>query len=182
VSSGYRGAIRLVLFDVDGVLTDGSIYLDGEGECIKPFNVKDGVAVALLRAHGIATGIVSARSSPALTLRARQLEFDVVVAGCDNKRSAYERIRSQRALQDAQIAFVGDDVIDLAAMAIAGYSCAPADAHPLVRRAAAYVTPCIGGHGVARDVADHLLALGGLSLDAAYAPLIDEWSRHDVRQ
>ncbi len=66
MSSGYRGAIRLVLFDVDSVLTDGSIYLDGEGECVKPFNVKDGVAVALLRAHGIATGVVSARSSPAL--------------------------------------------------------------------------------------------------------------------
>lgn len=182
MSGGYCGAIRLVLFDVDGVLTDGSIYLDGDGERVKAFNVKDGVAVALLRAHGVATGLVSARSSPALTLRARQLKFDVVVTGCDNKRVAYDHIREQRALQNGQIAFVGDDVIDLAAMAVAGYSCAPADAHPLVLRAAAYITPSAGGHGVAREVADHLLTLGGLSLDAAYAPLIEEWSRHEVRQ
>jgi 3-deoxy-D-manno-octulosonate 8-phosphate phosphatase (KDO 8-P phosphatase) len=182
MSGGYCGAIRLVLFDVDGVLTDGTIYLDGDGEQVKAFNVKDGVAIALLRAHGIATGLVSARSSPALTLRANQLKFDVVVTGCDNKRVAYEHIREQRALQNAQIAFVGDDVIDLAAMAVAGYSCAPADAHPLVLRAAAYITPSGGGHGVAREVADHLLTLGGLSLDAAYAPLIEEWSRHEVRQ
>ncbi|BEU28327.1 HAD-IIIA family hydrolase [Paraburkholderia steynii] len=182
MSPQYRGAIRLVLFDVDGVLTDGSIYLDGEGECMKQFNVKDGIAVALLRSHGIATGILSAKSSPALTLRASQLKFDVVVTGCDRKLVAYEQIKIERGLQDTQIAFVGDDVIDLAVMRVAGYACAPADAHPLVLRAAAYVAQCSGGHGVARDVAEHLLVKGGLSRDAAYAPLIESWSRHDVTQ
>ena len=98
MSPQYRGAIRLVLFDVDGVLTDGSIYLDGEGECMKQFNVKDGIAVALLRSHGIATGILSAKSSPALTLRASQLKFDVVVTGCDRKLEAYEQIKTERGL------------------------------------------------------------------------------------
>nr|WP_241991738.1 HAD hydrolase family protein [Paraburkholderia sp. RAU2J] len=156
-----------MLFDVDGVLTDGSIYLDGEGECIKRFNVKDGVAVALLRSHGIATGILSANSSPALTLRASQLKFDVVVTGCDRKLVAYEQIKAERNLLDAQIAFVGDDVIDLAVMRVAGYACAPADAHPLVLRAAAYVAQCGGGHGVARR---------------RLCPLIESWSRHDVTQ
>lgn len=182
MSPQYRGAIRLVLFDVDGVLTDGTLYLDGEGECIKRFNVKDGIAVGLLRSHGIATGILSARSSPALTLRAQQLKFDVVVTGCDHKLSAYEQIKAERNLQDAQIAFVGDDVIDLAVIRAVGYACAPADAHALVLRAAAYIAQCGGGHGVARDVAEHLLIKGGLSREAAYAPLIESWSRHEVTQ
>src|SRR5260370_39278575 len=105
----YDGAIRLVLFDVDGVLTDGKLHITSEGESLKTFHAQDGVAVALLRAHGIRSGILSGKRSAALTWRAEQLRVDVLVTGCDDKRAAYERIKLEQNLADSQIGCVCDD-------------------------------------------------------------------------
>jgi 3-deoxy-D-manno-octulosonate 8-phosphate phosphatase (KDO 8-P phosphatase) len=182
MANAYNGPIRLVLFDVDGVLTDGTLHIGADGEVFKSFNAKDGVAVALLRAHGVRSGIVSGKASPALDYRARQLKFDLVVTGCHDKLSAYVELKRELGLEDGQVAFVGDDVIDMPVMQQVGISYAPADAHSLVLRHANYITRTIGGQGVAREVAEHLLLQGGLSLDVVYQPLLDEWSRHAAQQ
>lgn len=178
----YNGPIRLVLFDVDGVLTDGALHIGADGEVLKSFNAKDGVAVALLRAHGIRSGIISGKASPALDYRARQLKLDLAVTGCHDKLSAYSDLKRELGLDDAQIVFVGDDVIDLPVMQQVGLSYAPADAHSLVLHQASHVTRSSGGQGVAREVAEHLLQLGGINLDAAYRPLLSEWSQHAAQQ
>ncbi|MNZ36691.1 3-deoxy-D-manno-octulosonate 8-phosphate phosphatase KdsC [compost metagenome] len=178
----YSGPIRLVLFDVDGVLTDGSLHIGTDGEIFKSFNAKDGVAVALLRAHGIRSGIISGKASPALDYRARQLKLDLAVTGCHDKLTAYADLKRELGLKDEQVVFVGDDVIDLPVMMQVGLSYAPADAHSLVLRQANHVTHASGGQGVAREVAEHLLQLGGLDLDAAYQPLLAEWNQHAAQQ
>jgi 3-deoxy-D-manno-octulosonate 8-phosphate phosphatase (KDO 8-P phosphatase) len=182
MATAYAGAIRLVLFDVDGVLTDGALHIGTDGEAFKCFNAKDGVAVALLRAHGIRCGVISGKASTALDYRTWQLKFDLAVTGCHDKLTAYAEIKRELALEDAQIAFVGDDVIDLPVMQRVGLSYAPADAHSLVLGLAGHVTRAKGGQGVAREVAEHLLMLGGLGLEVAYQPLLAEWSSHDAQQ
>ena len=178
----YQGPVRLVLFDVDGVLTDGTLYLDGQGEQIKGFNVRDGLAVSLLRAHGIRSGVLSGKTSAALDYRIRQLKFDVAVTGRLEKREAYAAIKREQGLEDSQIAYVGDDVVDLPLAGLVGCFYAPSDAHPLVLSNANHVVQARGGRGVAREVAEHLLQAGGLNLEQAYRPLIDEWNRYDAVQ
>lgn len=178
----YTGGIRLVLFDVDGVLTDGSLHLGALGEDVKIFNAKDGVAFALLKSHSICTGVVSGKASDALDYRVRQLKLDVAITGRSDKLRAYSQLKCDFCLDDRQIVFVGDDVIDLPVMKRVSLSYAPADAHELVRREASHITRANGGNGVAREVAEHLLKLGGLTLEEAYAPLLDKWSTHDVQQ
>ena len=180
--SAYQGPIRLVLFDVDGVLTDGSLHFTGDGEHMKTFNVRDGLAIALLRAHGISSGVLSGKSSAALDYRVRQLRCDVVVTGQLEKLGAYSAIRQDLGLSDGQIAFVGDDVVDLPLAGRVARFYAPSDAHSLVLARADHVTAARGGHGVAREVAEHLLQSGGLSLEQAYLPLLDGWGRLDAMQ
>jgi 3-deoxy-D-manno-octulosonate 8-phosphate phosphatase (KDO 8-P phosphatase) len=173
--SGSEGGIQLVLFDVDGVLTDGTIYVDGSGELMKSFNVRDGLAISLLRVHGIRTGVLSGKSSSSLDFRVQELGFDVVVTGRLEKRSAYEEIRNDEGLSDSQIAYVGDDVVDLPLAGQVGRFYAPADAHPLVLDRADHVLTAVGGRGAAREAAEHLLLTRGLSLEQVYAPMMDKW-------
>jgi 3-deoxy-D-manno-octulosonate 8-phosphate phosphatase (KDO 8-P phosphatase) len=178
----YQGPIKLLLFDVDGVLTDGSLHMDGNGEAIKTFNVRDGLAIGLLRAHGIRSGVLTGKTSAALTYRIQQLKFDVAETGRLDKREAYSRIKLKEGLSDAQIAFIGDDVIDLPLLGIVGSFYAPADAHQLVLMGADHVLKTCGGKGVARELAEHLLMAHGLSLEQIYRPLIDQWSQLDAAQ
>ena len=178
----YRGTIKLVLFDVDGVLTDGTLLIDGQGEQAKPFNVRDGLAIGLLRAHGILSGVLSGRTSAALDFRVRQLGFDVAVTGRLDKREAYAAIKREHALEDAQVAYVGDDVVDLPLAGMVGRFYAPADAHALVLAKADHVVATAGGRGVAREVAEHVLLSGGLDLEQAYRPLIGHWDVHHAAQ
>lgn len=178
----YRGPIKLVLFDVDGVLTDGSLHLGGAGETVKTFNVKDGLAVALLRSHGIGSGVLSGKSSAPLDYRLEQLKFDVAVTGKLEKREAYLALRDERGLLDEQVAYVGDDVVDLPLAGLVGCFYAPADGHELVRQRANYVLNARGGAGVAREVVEHILLRDGMTLDQIYAPLIGQWSRHGAAQ
>ena len=178
----YQGPIKLVLFDVDGVLTDGSLHLDGAGEAIKTFNVRDGLAVGLLRAHGICSGVLSGKSSAALDYRVKQLKFDVVVTGRLEKREAYAEIQREQGLSDAEIIYVGDDVVDIPLIGLVARFYAPADAHELVAQSADHVLKICGGQGVARELAEHILLGDGLTMEQIYAPLIGQWSRHDAIQ
>ncbi|RJL30199.1 MULTISPECIES: KdsC family phosphatase [Pectobacterium] len=178
----YQGPIRLVLFDVDGVLTDGSLHLDGRGERIKTFNARDGLAVSLLRAHGIQSGILSGKSSEALDFRIQQLKFDVSITGRIDKYNAYLSIKREYGLNDSEIAYVGDDIIDLPLAGIVGLFYAPSDAHFLVKESADYVVSARGGRGVAREVAEHLLLAGGLSIKQLYHPLLTQWETYNATQ
>ena len=162
---------RLVLFDVDGVLTDGTLWISAQGEMVKGFNAKDGVAVALLRKYGIATGIVSGKASAALDFRAAQLKFDVAITGCHDKLGAINEWLADKDYGLESVVFVGDDVIDVQIMQAVGSAYAPADAHALAVQAAGHVTQANGGRGVAREVAEHILLGQGLSLEGMYAGL-----------
>ncbi|MDE1180428.1 HAD hydrolase family protein [Paraburkholderia sp.] len=177
-----KPGIQLVLFDVDGVLTDGRLHMTGHGEFMKSFHAKDGVAIALLRAHGVRSGILSGKHSDALQYRAESLGMDVLSTGRHDKRVAYEQIKADQGLLDCQIAYVGDDINDLPVIDVVGLSYAPADAHALVRQQVDHVVGCVGGAGVARAVVEHLLLRSGLSIDDIYAPLLAQWSHHHVVQ
>ena len=162
---------RLVLFDVDGVLTDGTLWIGAQGETVKGFNAKDGVAVALLRKYGIATGIVSGKSSAALDARVAQLQFDVAITGCHDKLGAINEWLADKDYGLQSVVFVGDDVIDVQIMQAVGAAYAPADAHALAVKAAKHVTQAEGGRGVAREVAEHVLLSQGFELEEMYAGL-----------
>lgn len=182
MGNGYRGPVKLVLFDVDGVLTDGTLHIGSEGEQIKAFNVRDGIAISLLRAHGIRSGVLSGKASKALDYRVRQLRFDLAITGQLEKLGAYSAIKAEQKLTDAQIAYVGDDVVDLPLAGLVGSFYAPADAHSLVLSVATHVASANGGRGVAREVAEHILLSGGLTLEEMYLPLMNQWSSHDAVQ
>lgn len=162
---------KLVLFDVDGVLTDGTLWISPEGEAVKGFNAKDGVAVALLRKYDIATGVVSGKASGALDFRIQQLGFDVAITGCKDKLGAINAWLADKDYGIESVAFVGDDFIDVEIMQHVGAAYAPADAHVLAIQAAGHVTQVMGGRGVAREVAEHILLGQDIALDDMYAGL-----------
>ncbi|MDP6968322.1 MAG: HAD hydrolase family protein [Gammaproteobacteria bacterium] len=162
---------RLVLFDVDGVLTDGTLWVGPQGEAVKGFNVKDGVAVALLQKYGMHVGIVSGKASAALDARVAQLKFDVSITGCSDKLEAINIWLTEQDYGLESVVFVGDDVIDVPIMQAAGSAYAPADAHALAMEAAQYITRAVGGGGVAREVAEHILLEQGIGLEEMYSGL-----------
>jgi len=169
-----RDQIELVLFDVDGVLTDGTLLIGPEGEALKPFNVRDGVAVGLLRQYGIKSGVLSAKSSQPLITRATQLGMDVIKIGFSHKLEAIRQIAEEQGIAADRIAFAGDDIIDIPVMREVAAAYAPADAHPLVLAAADYVMKTRGGRGVAREIAEDLLFARGLNLADMYAHMLDD--------
>jgi 3-deoxy-D-manno-octulosonate 8-phosphate phosphatase (KDO 8-P phosphatase) len=166
--------IRLVLFDVDGVLTDGTLFIGSDGEKCKSFNAKDGVAVALLKKHKIMVGVISGKTSKALDYRIRQLNFDFAITGCNDKLNALNEIMESSSLNPSQIAFVGDDVIDIPIMKKVVLGIAPSDAHQLVIDCANHITKSKGGDGVAREIAEFILSNTGLSLSEMYTGLFDD--------
>ena len=165
--------IRLVLFDVDGVLTDGTIYIGQDGEVLKSFNAKDGVAVALLQKHDIKVGVISGKASKALDFRIKQLNFDYTITGCNDKFAALNDIKNSANLKLDQIAFVGDDIIDIPVMTQVGLSIAPSDAHELAINCANHVTSAKGGEGVARESAEFILKNAGFSMQEMYSEMVD---------
>ncbi|NAX48084.1 HAD hydrolase family protein [Photobacterium halotolerans] len=174
--------ISLVLFDVDGVMTDGTIYMSESGEVIKAFNVKDGLAIELLRSHNIKTGVISGKSSPALSKRCEQLGFDVVITGCKNKLPRLYKLSDELDIALENIAFCGDDVLDLPIFSVVGLSVAPPDAHQLVLERADWVSNLPGGKGMVREFVDDLLQLQtGGNLSEIYVPLMNKISKDDVQ-
>ncbi|MDB9894945.1 HAD-IIIA family hydrolase [Reinekea forsetii] len=160
-------AIKLVVFDVDGVLTDGRLYYSAQGEALKVFNVKDGVGIKLLNDCQVQVAIMTAKDSPMVAQRMADLGIKHYFAGVKDKRFQLDALATQEALAPAQLCFVGDDMVDLPAMSLAGVGICPADAYSLVRQAADLVTPMEGGQGVARFVCDLILRAQG-QYDRAY--------------
>lgn len=160
-------AIKLVVFDVDGVLTDGSLFYSAQGEEIKVFNVKDGVGIKLLQTYGIATAIISAKASQALAQRAADLKITHFFPGSKDKLAVLDALLVQLKLHMHEVCFVGDDVIDLRVMKNIGLSIAPQDAFWMVKKYAHGVTDAAGGKGVAREVADLILS-SRMDLEEAY--------------
>lgn len=165
--------IRMFVCDVDGVLTDGSIRIDTEGRELKVFNVLDGTAVALLRLVGIDTAIISGRESAATTHRAAALKIEQVYQGVHRKLEALDRICHDEGVRPDEMAYIGDDLIDIPVLRIVGLPVTPADAHPLCRREAELVTTRRGGEGVLREAAEFVLRARGL-FDAALAAYLGE--------
>lgn len=173
--------IKIVLFDVDGVMTDGSIYITDIGEYFKSFNVKDGLSIELLRSHNILTGVISGKASPALTKRCEQLGFDEIVTGCKNKLPALDVICNKYQVIYEQIAFLGDDVLDLPIFEKVGLSVAPMDAHSLALEGADVVCQSKGGHGMVREFTDAFLQNKlNLPLSDIYKPMLDKIRINDI--
>lgn len=149
--------IKMLLTDCDGCLTDGGMYYSEQGDELKKFNTRDGVGFALLREKGIVTGILTSESVDLNRRRADKLHLDILEAGCKDKYSALQKICQERSIDPANVAYIGDDINDLAVIKMVGYGCCPADAIPQVKEASAYVTRAKGGEGVVREVVDKVL-------------------------
>jgi 3-deoxy-D-manno-octulosonate 8-phosphate phosphatase (KDO 8-P phosphatase) len=152
-------AIRLLVLDVDGVLTDGRLYFGPRGEALKAFHVRDGVGIRELQRAGLEIAVISGRRSPMVAARCRELGVRHVVQGVGDKLAALTRLCVRLKLTPAACACVGDDLPDVPLMRVAALSFAVADAHRAARRAADVVTRLPGGRGAVREVCDHLLAL-----------------------
>lgn len=188
MSKARAKKIKLLLFDVDGVLTDGKLFIfpapagtqqgthehaakhaDQGGFALasqtlieaKGFHAHDGTAISLARLAGIKTGLITKRISETVALRARDLRLEHVKQGIQDKRSAFLEILQQEGLRPNEAAFVGDDVIDLPAMRNCGFAIAVANARREVKREAHYVTPHAGGDGALRDAVEYILKAQG---------------------
>ncbi len=157
-----RGAgIKLLLLDVDGVLTDGCIFLNGSGEEIKRFHVRDGLGLKLLQANGVEVALVSGRASDSTSRRALELGIESVHQGSYDKGTVCRKFIAERGLGKEEVCVVGDDILDLAMFAVSGLSFAVADAVEEVKRAADVVLDKPGGYGAVRDVCEWLLKCRG---------------------
>jgi len=150
--------IKLVIFDVDGVLTDGGLYFTDDGREMKKFNVKDGLGISLLIKHHIEVAVITGRNSVIVADRMRSLGVNHVYQGRLNKLETYENLKSALQIDDQHVAFVGDDLIDIPIMDCCGLPVAVADAHDSVIAKACWVTSKKGGEGAARQVCDVLLS------------------------
>lgn len=149
--------IRLLILDVDGVLTDGRLYFGPQGEALKVFHVRDGVGLKQLVAAGIAVAVISGRRSEMTSRRCRELGVSHVMQGVKDKLTAFRRLCARLDLAAAACACIGDDTPDVPLMRAAGLAFAVADAHPQARGAAHVVTTLPGGGGAVREVCDYLL-------------------------
>ena len=149
--------IRLLLFDVDGVLTDGVVIMHADGSEAKGFHIRDGAAMVWAQRAGLTVGLLSARSSGATTHRAAQLAIRLVVQGANSKLAAYEKILRDTGLPDSAVAYMGDDLLDLPVLARVGLSAAPADAAAEVRSRVDWVSTAAGGRGAVREFIEMVL-------------------------
>ena len=154
-------AIRLLLFDVDGVLTDGVVIVHTDGSESKGFHIRDGAAMVWAQRAGLTVGLLSARSSGATAHRAAQLGIRLVVQGVSSKLEAYERILRDAGLTDEAVAYMGDDLLDLPVLARAGLSAAPADGASEVRAHVHWVSAHGGGRGAVRELIELVLRAQG---------------------
>ena len=151
------GKIRLLVLDVDGVLTDGRLYFGARGEALKVFHVRDGHGIKLLMASGVEVAAVSGRRSAAASSRMRELGVRHVVQGCSDKVDALQNLARRLGIPPLTAACIVDDTPDLPLMTAVGLAAAVADAHPLVLAAAHWVSKSSGGHGAVRELCDALL-------------------------
>ncbi len=153
--------VRLAVFDVDGVLTDGGLFLSDDGREFRRFHARDGQGLTLLKQAGCQVAVISARSSAAVAVRMEELGIEYAYQGRDHKPAALAQVMKRLGLESEAVAYAGDDLLDLAAMAMAGLALAPADAHPAVRQCADWVTARNGGAGAVRQICDLILKAQG---------------------
>lgn len=153
--------IKLLLLDVDGVLTDGRIIYDNQGNELKAFDVKDGHGLKMLQRAGIKIGIITGRNSEVVKKRAQELGITILYQGILTKIEPYQEILVELGLSDDQVAYVGDDIVDLPILRRVGFSATVADASPEVQPLVDYVTGRPGGCGAVREICDLLLKAGG---------------------
>jgi len=154
-------AVRLLVLDVDGVLTDGRLYFGSDGEALKVFDVRDGHGVKLLREAGIEVAILSARRSPIVERRARELGIVQVIQGATDKGAGFAALARAMRVSTEQCGYIGDDWPDLGALAQAGFAATVADAAPEVRAVAHWTTTAPGGRGAVRELAEFILRAQG---------------------
>jgi 3-deoxy-D-manno-octulosonate 8-phosphate phosphatase (KDO 8-P phosphatase) len=153
--------LRLLLFDVDGVLTDASVVIGAGGHETKTFSIRDGAALVWARQNGLDVGLLSGRPSPATTARAAELGIDLVVQDGANKRDSFAKILADRKFAPEQVAYMGDDLADLPVITRAGFAAVPADAAPEVLARAHWVSTKPGGHGAVREFIELILKARG---------------------
>jgi 3-deoxy-D-manno-octulosonate 8-phosphate phosphatase (KDO 8-P phosphatase) len=154
--------IKAVLFDVDGVLTDGGIYYSESGEELKRFNVRDGQIVKHLQEQGILLGIITGRKSAMVDRRAKELQLDFYQQGVENKIESFKLFKTRFMLRSSEIAYIGDDINDLPVLRKCGLSASPSNSKEYIRTSVDYVTESRGGDGAFRDFADFILESKGL--------------------
>jgi 3-deoxy-D-manno-octulosonate 8-phosphate phosphatase (KDO 8-P phosphatase) len=160
--------VRLMLFDVDGVLTDGRLWYGASGEALKAFSAPDGHGIKMLAQSGVAVALLSGRDSPAVAARAAELGIAEALQGVEDKLAAFEALARRLGVSAAQTAFMGDELVDLPLLRRCGLACAPREAHELVLRHAHYVARAPAGGGAAREVCEFLMRAQG-SLERALA-------------
>lgn len=160
--------LKLMGFDVDGVLSDGRLYYCDDGSEIKTFNTLDGHGMKMLRDAGIEIAIITGRRSGAVEARARNLGIDLLFQAVENKKEVMAGILAERGFTFAEAGYMGDDVVDLPIMRACGFAAAPSNAHALVKEHSHLVTTLRGGKGAAREVCEAILAAQG-KLDAVLA-------------
>lgn len=163
--------IRLMAFDVDGVMTDGGLYLSDSGEEFKRFNALDGHGLKMLHASGVEIAIITGRTSRCVAARAQNLGIQHVFQGVENKLEALLGLLDQLKLPRDAAAYMGDDVVDLMVMRHVGLSISVPDSPQMVREHSDYVTQCRGGHGAVREACELIMAAQG-TLDAQLAPYL----------
>ena len=163
--------VKLMIFDVDGVLTDGSLHYAAEGEILKTFNVLDGLGIKLLQQSGVATAIITARQSPIITKRAADLGIPYLFQGAHDKLAAFELLQKQAGVSADACGFIGDDIIDLPIILRAGFTASVPKGHPEVTSRVHYLTKADGGHGAVRELCDLILRAQG-NYEAAIVPYL----------
>lgn len=153
--------VKLVILDVDGVMTDGRIVIDDNGLEQRNFDIKDGLGVVALQMTGVEVAIITSKKSGSVRHRAEELKIKRFHEGVRKKVEPYEQMLAEMGISDAQVAYVGDDLVDLSMMKRVGLPIAVADAVDEVREAAAYVTRARGGHGAVREAAEMILKAQG---------------------
>jgi len=163
--------IKVIISDVDGVMTDGGIILGNDGQEYKRYDVKDGMGVTMARKAGLKACIITGRKSESVTLRGRELKFDGVYQGYFNKVEAYQLMKKEFGLKDENFLHLGDDILDLPLFKIVGFSASPADGIKQVRAEVDYVTTASGGRGALRETVELVLEAQG-KLDDVIKELI----------
>lgn len=158
---GRAAGIRLLVLDVDGVLTDGQIVIDDQGMETKAFNVRDGHGLKMLMRCGIGAAVITGRRSEVVARRTEELGIHPVFQGYPEKAEPFEEVLKATGVPAEAVAVMGDDIVDLPMMARAGLAIAPADAHDAVRNRAHWITSTGGGRGAVREAADFLLQAQG---------------------
>ena len=153
--------VRLMLFDVDGILTDGSLYLGESGELMKSFHARDGHGLKMLAESGVEVGLLSSRQSPIVSLRARELGIALVLQGAADKGPAFAELLASRGLDAAQAGYMGDDVLDLPVLTCCGFAVSVAEAPRAVRSRVHFLPELPGGRGAVREVCEFILLAQG---------------------